>query len=98
MSRDAIEKLQTSKEANTGRAWDACLETVEAISKWTPKERLERKPADQELFPGLPLSGFFLRNCPSRNLKSADEKHSKQENSTKNFKNLLEPDFILPLC
>ena len=35
------------------------LETVEAVSKWTPKERLERKPADRELFPGLPLSGFF---------------------------------------
>ena len=32
---------------------------VEAVSKWTPKERLKRKPADQELFPGLPLSGFL---------------------------------------
>lgn len=35
-----------------------CLETEEAVSKWTPKERSERKPADRELFPGLPLSGF----------------------------------------
>ena len=50
-----------------------CLETVEAVSKWTPKERLERKPADRELLPGLPLSGFKLGNFPSLNLKSADE-------------------------
>ena len=38
---------------------------VEAVSKWTLKERLERKPADRELFPGLPLSGFLsLSNDP----------------------------------
>ena len=38
---------------------EAGMETEEAVSKWTPKERLDKKPADRELFPGLPLSGFF---------------------------------------
>ena len=42
---------------------------VEAVSKWTLKERLERKPADRELFPGLPLSGFLsLIKKPSKSL------------------------------
>ena len=110
MSRDAIERLQTSKKANTCRGWDAfytCLETVEAVSKWTPKERLQRKPADRELFPGLPLSGFehvrtfenfsFLKLKVSKRI-TFKTKASGEGNSTNNFKNFLEPDFILPLC
>ena len=80
---------------------------MEAVSKWTPKERLQRKPADRELFPGLPLSGFehvrtfenfsFLKLKVSKRI-TFKTKASGEGNSTNNFKNFLEPDFILPLC